>query len=168
METFREISPYDWEVNVFSAIQKEWMLLAAGNGERTNMMTASWGGLGVLWNKPVAMVFVRPQRYTKELMDGSDGFSCCFFAPEYKEQLGLCGSQSGRDVNKVEACGFDVLTREDIPYFAQAKAAVLCRKLYRQPLEQGCFFSQDIPREHYAQNDYHELYIGEITDVLLK
>ena len=50
--------------DVFHLIGKEWMLITSGTIDRFNTMTASWGGIGWLWNKPVAYIFVRPDRYT--------------------------------------------------------------------------------------------------------
>ena len=62
MANWKECSVYDWNDNLFSRINKDWMLVTAGNQEKCNTMTASWGGAGVLWNKPVSFIFIRPQR----------------------------------------------------------------------------------------------------------
>lgn len=49
---FHEIAPKTLTENVFSLIGDRWMLITAGTPDRCNTMTASWGGLGVLWRKP--------------------------------------------------------------------------------------------------------------------
>ena len=70
--------------NFFEAIGKEWMLVTAGNKEAFNTMTASWGGIGWLWNKPVAFVFVRPERYTYEFIEKSDYLTLSFWAKQIR------------------------------------------------------------------------------------
>ena len=66
---WREIKPEEWKVNPFTAIGKEWMLITAGEKENCNTMTASWGGMGVIWGKPSVTVYIRQSRYTKEFVD---------------------------------------------------------------------------------------------------
>ncbi len=71
----KEIKPEELTKNPFHMIGKEWMLVTAEKDGKVNTMTASWGGVGIMWGKPVAYVFIRPQRYTKEFIDGTDTFS---------------------------------------------------------------------------------------------
>ena len=104
--------------NVFSLIGDRWMLITAGTAERCNTMTASWGGLGVLWGAPAATIYLRPQRYTKEFVDREEYFTLAFFGEEQRKALTLCGSKSGREVDKVKECGFTVAQAEcGAPYF---------------------------------------------------
>ena len=105
---FSRIDPKELDQNVFSMIGEQWMLVTAGTAERCNTMTASWGGLGVLWGKPVATVYIRPQRYTLEFVERENCFTLSLFGEEYRKALALCGSKSGRDVDKVKECGFTV------------------------------------------------------------
>ena len=163
---FTKIDPKEIQENVFSLIGDRWMLITAGTKERCNTMTASWGGLGVLWGKPAATVYIRPQRYTMEFVEGSEFFTLAFFGEEYRKALALCGSQSGRDVDKVKECGFTVMEAEGgAPYFAQADLVLVCRKAYWQDMDPDHFLDPDIEK-HYAQHDYHRIYIGEIVEVL--
>ena len=97
---FREISVEELKDNPFTLINKDWMLITAGNEQSHNTMTASWGGVGELWGKYVSTIYVRPQRYTLEFVEREDYYSLCFFGPEYRQALSLCGSKSGRDVDK--------------------------------------------------------------------
>ena len=57
--------------NAFQMIGKDWLLLTAKKDGKVNTMTASWGGVGVMWGKQVAFLFIRPQRYTKEFVDAA-------------------------------------------------------------------------------------------------
>ncbi len=155
--------------NVFSMIGDQWMLITAGTGERLNTMTASWGGLGVLWSRPVATCYIRPQRYTKEFVEREEYFTLSFFGEEYREALSLCGSKSGREVDKVKECGFTVCTAQGgAPYFEEAELVLVCRKLYRQDMTPECFLDQAVVERNYPTRDFHTMYIGEITEVLAK
>ena len=110
--------------NVFTAIGKEWMLITAEtekDGKPTaNTMTASWGGLGRLWNKDVAFAFIRPQRYTKEFVDSADSFSLCFFGGEKMQELGYLGTVSGRDEDKIAKSGLTLTHIDGVPCFEEA------------------------------------------------
>jgi flavin reductase (DIM6/NTAB) family NADH-FMN oxidoreductase RutF len=169
MSQFREIRPEEWEGNVFSQIGKDWMLIGAGEGEKSNLMTASWGAFGVLLRLPVAHCYVRPQRHTRHLIDQAERYSLLFFDNPYREQLNLCGTKSGREIDKFEACGFTRLFDEHgTVYVPQARAVVFCRKLYQQDMESSSFLDREIPSLHYSDEDFHRHYIGEITKILVK
>lgn len=160
---FHSVDPKSLQKNVFSLIGDQWMLITAGTAERCNTMTASWGGLGVLWGEPAATVYIRPQRYTKEFIDREEYFTLSFFGPEYKKQLSLCGKVSGRDADKVKECGFTVRTAEGgAPYFEEAELVLVCRKRYAQDLDPAAI-PQDVQEKWYPQRDFHTMYIGQIV-----
>ena len=85
--------------DVIKAIGKEWMLVTAGTPDKFNTMTASWGGVGYLWNKAVAFVFIRPERYTHEFVENNERLTLAFLGNENREILNFCGTKSGRDCN---------------------------------------------------------------------
>ena len=133
---FQKVDPKTLDLNPFAAIGSQWMLITAGTPERCSTMTASWGGLGVLWGAPMAICYIRPQRYTKEFVDSSEFFTLSFFPQEYRPQLSLCGSKSGRDVDKVKECGFTVAAGAgNAPYFEQAALVLVCRKRMAMPMD---------------------------------
>ena len=101
----KKLEVKDLKENFFEAIGKEWMLVTAGTKEKFNTMTASWGGIGWLWNKPVAFVFIRPERYTYEFIEKSDYLTLSFLGEANKKVHAICGSKSGRDMDKVKATG---------------------------------------------------------------
>lgn len=162
---FKSIPADKLTMNPFSAIGSDWMLITAGQGERCNTMTASWGGVGIMWNLPVATAYIRPQRYTREFVDESEYFSLCFFGGEQREALRLCGTVSGRERAKIAESGLTVLTDKPAPYFAEADTVIICRKVYRQEMKPECFLDSSIER-HYPQKDYHIMYLGEIVECL--
>ena len=153
--------------NVFSLIRDRWMLITAGTAERCNTMIASWGGLGVLWGAPAATIYLRPQRYTKEFVDNSEYFTLSFFSEQYRKQLALCGSKSGREIDKVKECGFTVAEAQGgAPYFEQADLVFVCRKRMVQKMEES-LIPADV-REKWYEGDYHTMYWGEIVETLVR
>ena len=165
---WKKIDPKQIEKNVFSMIGEQWMLVTAGTQSNCNTMTASWGGLGVLWNKPVATAYIRPQRYTKQFLDENEYFTLSFFGEEYRQQLALCGRKSGRDTDKVAECGFTVLEGEGgAPYFDQAEIVLVCRKRFVQAMDPANI-PEEICQSVYPDKDYHDIYIGEITEALIR
>ena len=166
---FEKIDPKAMDGNVFSRIGDQWMLVTAGTKEDCNTMTASWGGLGVLWSKNVATCYVRPQRYTREFMDREDTFTLAFLGEERRGALALCGAKSGRDVDKVKECGFTVAAAENgAPYFEEAQLVLVCKKLYVGAIDPEAFLDAGLREKHYPGKDYHKMYIGEIVEVLKK
>ncbi len=171
MENFKKVTPQDFD-GAFDKIGKEWMLITANgtdeNGKlRTNTMTASWGGVGVLFNKPVVFCFVRPQRYTYRFLEQSSRFSLSFLPEQYRDALRLCGSKSGKDMDKFEKAGLTPTAFEEVPFVGEASEVLVCRKLYADDLEKACFLDKTL-LANYAAGDFHRVYIAEIEAVLRK
>jgi len=166
---FQEIATETLSENVFRLIGKEWMLITAGDQQAFNPMTASWGGMGFLWGRPVAFAFVRPQRHTFGLMERGAGFTLSFFGPEHREALTYCGTHSGRDVDKIAATGLTPLfASTGEVYFAQARLVLVCHKLYAQDLTEASFVQRAIVDEAYAAHDFHRMYVGGVVQVLAR
>lgn len=168
MNQFQKITPDQITQNTFQLIGSDWMLVTAQNKDIVNTMTASWGGLGTMWGKNVAYVTLRPQRYTKELVDATDTFSLTFFDSEYKRKLSYLGSVSGRDEDKIKKAGLTVAIQENTPYFTEGKLVLICKKLFAQPYDPNCFIDETLRTKWYPEEDYHTMYIVEIIDVLTK
>lgn len=167
MGKFVEVPIKELEAKPFSLINDRWMLITAGTSEKLNTMTASWGGLGTLWNKSVAFAFIRPTRYTFEFTENSDYFTLSFYDESYKSALNLCGSKSGRDIDKVEATGLTPIFDEDLVYFEQANLVLVCKKVYADFIKPECFIDEGLDK-FYSLKDYHKMYIGEVVKVLVK
>ena len=165
MTRFMEIDPHELTDNVFRLIGQDWMLVTTGKREAFNTMTASWGGLGVLWNSPVSMIFVRPSRYTYEFIEREREYTLSFFGPEEKRALQICGSKSGRDIDKVKETGLTPLFDQPAPYFEQARLVLVCRKLYTHDLDPAAFLDPAMMGS-YKNGDYHRMYVGEIVKAL--
>lgn len=166
--TFKEIQAEDFVYSTFKTIGKDWILVTAEKDGKANTMTASWGGLGVMWGKNVAYVVIRPQRYTKEFIDGADTLSLTVFDENYRKMLSYCGSVSGRDEDKIVKSGLTVAHENNTPYFNEAKIALLCKKLYAQEFKPECFIDQESKEKWYPGADYHTMYIVEIEKILVQ
>ncbi|MDJ0305717.1 MULTISPECIES: flavin reductase family protein [Dehalobacter] len=165
---FKLVEPEQLTDNSFKLVGKDWMLITAGNIEKYNMMTASWGGFGVLWNKKVCFCFVRPSRYTYQFMEENDTFTLSFFEEDYRKALSFCGANSGRDVDKAAATGITpVESMSGSVYFEEARLVLECKKLYYQDLDPSHFLDPAI-ESNYKQNDYHRVYVGEIIQCYAK
>lgn len=164
-----KITPQELNKNPFDLIGKQWAMITTKSADgHVNTMTASWGGVGILWNKPVTYIFLRPQRYTRELMDASETFSTCFLPESYRKELQYCGSHTGREVDKLAICGFEAVTLDNTPVLAQSEVAFTCRKLFRQKLDPASFVDPSIDAANYPNKDYHFCYVGEILGVYQK
>lgn len=163
------LSPEELNDNVFSLISKDWFLLTAGNLENGyNTMTASWGGLGHLWNRNVSFVFVRPQRHTWKFMEGNELYTMSFFNESHRSALKYCGTHSGRDVDKASETGLTPFEPQpETVAFQEARLVMVCRKLYYQDLDPNNMLDDSIPAL-YPEKGFHRVYIGEITEALLK
>lgn len=151
--------------NVFEAIGKQWMLVTAGSRDQCNTMTASWGGLGILWGAPSATAYIRPQRYTRAFLEQEDTFTLSFLPEEYRKALGYCGSHSGRDGDKWAASGLTpAFTGDGVPYVAQAELVLVCKKQFCQRMDPDCILEPEIREKWYPEKDYHYIYIGQIVE----
>ena len=155
--------------NAFDLIGKEWMLVTAGNKEKLNTMTASWGGIGWLWNKPVAFVFVRPERYTHDFIERESRLTLSFYKEEYRNILQFCGTKSGRDVDKVKETGLKPIALESgAMTFEQARLTLDCRKLFKSPMAEADFIDKSILEKWYGPQpggSLHDVYVVEIEGV---
>ncbi len=166
MKQLKETIPSLLKENTFQSIGKDWMLVTAGDTNKANTMTASWGGLGVMLGKDVVYVVIRPQRYTREFMDREATFSLSFLPNNYRNELNYLGSVSGKEEDKIEKSGLTLDFIDNTPYFSESKLVMICKKLVRQPLEAASFLDASMDKTFYQQKDYHILYIAEITKVL--
>ena len=162
------IKPEELNKNVFSMIGKEWLLVTAEKEGKVNTMTASWGGLGVMWGKDVAFIVLRPQRYTKEFVDREDYFTLAFFGEEHREALNLCGRVSGRDEDKIKEAGLTPYYVDGTVAFEEAKMIFVCKKVYVQRMGEEHFVEKANLDKWYADKDMHNMYMGEIKKILVK
>ena len=173
---FSEKDIKEFSGSPFERIGRGWMLITAGNVENDksswNTMTASWGGLGVLWGRNVAFVFIRPSRHTFGFANNTALFTLSFFNESYRPALSLCGEKSGRNIDKASAAGLTpIVFREGridgAVSFGEAKEIIVCKKLYAQDFDPALFLDVSIEGNYHGK-DYHRLFIGEIAGYMVK
>ena len=153
------------ETDIFSKFDKQWALLCAGTKEKHNTMTVSWGGMGTLWGRPVVTVYVRPARYTFGFLNESEYFTLSFYPEEYRKVLGVLGAKSGREMDKMHASGLTPKFLADGVTFEEAEVTLVCRKLFCQPMPEENI-PQEILSQYYQDHDIHDMYIGEVIEIL--
>jgi flavin reductase (DIM6/NTAB) family NADH-FMN oxidoreductase RutF len=168
----RDLKKTNWEAlneNAVKLIGKDWMLITAGKINDYNMMTASWGALGWLWEKPVSFIFVRPQRYTHKFTEREDYYTLCFFDENNREILSKMGTVSGRNFDKMN---YEQLTAIETDNgsvaFAEARIIIECKKLYATKIKEDDFVDEKIPAKVYPTRDFHTMYVGEILNVWIR
>ena len=154
-----------FQADAFHIFDKQWALVTAGTLNHYNTMTISWGGLGTLWSRPVATVYVKPIRYTYQFLEKNEYFTVSFFPEAYKKDLGILGSKSGRDGDKISLTSLTPQPVEHGVTFSQASATLICKKIYWQDLD-----LEQIPQDefyaYYQTEAPHRMYIGEVIDIL--
>ncbi len=172
MHTFQPCPAEQFNINPFSKIGTEWMAVTAGDKDKVNTMTASWGTLGVLWGKNVVSIFVRDSRYTKEFIDRQDTFSLTFFDTSDQENrlaLKYFGTVSGRDEDKISHAHMHAAYAADgTPYIDEGNLVLVCRKMSATKILPEQFLDASIDSTWYKDNDYHTMYVAEITQILTR
>ncbi|OPX42787.1 hypothetical protein CLHUN_32710 [Ruminiclostridium hungatei] len=168
MDVYKELPRTSFSDNMLTGIGDDWMLVTAGNEkDGCNTLTACWGGIGNLWHRDAAFIFIRPTRYTYEFIEKNEMFSLTFFPKGYKKALSLLGSKSGRDGDKITEADLKVQYLDNVPTFEQGNLCIICRKMYYLD-----FVPERIPEEvmkrFYPDGDFHRFYAGEILKIYKK
>ncbi len=163
---FKTIEPKEIKDNLIKCFADEWALITAGCGDSYNMMTASWGFAGEMWGQDSLCVVVRPQRYTMEFIEKSDYFTVSFYG-DRKDIHKVCGSMSGREVDKTKECNLTPVASEKYVYFKEARLVLVVKKQFVQQMKDESFIDRDILPRYYPDNDFHNMIIGKIEKVLV-
>lgn len=150
---------------IISMRQNNWYLVSATNSKgQTNALTAAWGGFGNVCEKPVATVYIRPQRYTKKFIDDSERFTMTYFDfDQYSKALTYMGSHSGADdPDKIANAGLTLKTIDGQPTYAEGKYVLICRPFFCQQLEEKNFLDADFAKKTFPDKDFSYMYISEI------
>ncbi len=166
---FQKVDPKLLPDNFMKTIGDEWLLITAGTPESFNTMTASWGAVGILWNKPVAICFIRSTRYTFDFANQNKIFTLSFFTEKEQSILNFCGTRSGKNVDKISATGMRPLPTENAGIgYEQSRLCMECNKIYFDDLNPEKFQLPEIDQKIYPKKDYHRMYIGEILNCYVK
>jgi flavin reductase (DIM6/NTAB) family NADH-FMN oxidoreductase RutF len=169
MQDFETIKPTEITDNVFKLLDKDWMLVTAGTMGDFNTMTASWGHMGILWSLPIAIAYIRPQRYTFGFANRYPDYTLSFFTEAYRPALQFCGTRSGRDCDKAAETGLTPLqTERGNVFFQEARLVMECTKIYEDDLKKSKFLVPEVATKNYPKNDFHRFYMGEIVNVFTR
>lgn len=163
---FKEITAKEIKENIIKSIADEWMLITAGDESGYNMMTASWGFMGEMWGEDTCIAMVRPQRYTMDFINKNEYYTLSFYG-DNKDIHKVCGSMSGRDVNKTELTGLTPVFDYNSVYFNEARLVIVCKKQYIGELKEE-EFTDKTPLKWYENKDFHKMIFGKIEKVLVK
>lgn len=150
---------------IFDLFNKRWALVTAGTFDHHNSMTISWGEAGTLWGKPVVTVYIKPCRYTHELMEENEYFVVSFFKEEYRKALGIFGSFSGRDTNKDILAKLTPYGYNNLTLYKEAETILICKKIYQNDLDLNNIPNEEKER-HYKEQAPHTMYIGEVVEII--
>ncbi len=182
MSDFINIKPAELTDNPFKLIGTDWMLVTSASdsdvpdsmtvcGKDYNTMTASWGGVGILWGKPVAFVFIRPQRHTFSFVEKNPRLTLSFFDEAYRASLTFCGKNSGRDFDKAKECGLHAVSDKNADgravWFEEARLVLKTKKLYNDVIKEDSFLTPEL-LSNYKAGDFHHIYVCEIEEILKK
>lgn len=165
----REVDIWDYAGQITKAIDKG-ILLTTKEGEKVNTMVIGWGHLGTIWFKPVFVAYVRESRYTKELLDKTGQFTVNIPLGQVdKNIIAVCGSKSGRDMDKVKELGLTLEQGQTVavPGIKELPLTLECKVIYQQAqepaaIDKDCFDRFYTPGSR-NEGDYHTAYYGEIT-----
>lgn len=165
----RKIKLWEEAGYILENVGKGVLLTTAAEG-KVNTMTIGWGTLGIQWGKPIFIAFVRESRYTKELLDKNPEFTVNVPYGEYdKSILGICGTRSGRDVDKIQESELSLEESDtvSVPGIRQLPLTLECKVIYRQEQDPAAISQENTaryyPKENGNNGDYHTAYYGEVT-----
>ena len=169
--SFTSVSPEEFDENIFNLVGKDFTVITAG--EDPNSMVASWGGVGIMFNKPVTWCFLRANRYTLEKIRQTGTYTMCYFPDQYKGDIMQFGMKSGRNTDKMAQTNLTpFMTPDGYPAYKEAKIIIECKLIAASTVSKDEFYTDEAKtflQEGYDEaKDWHKLVYGEITNILIK
>ncbi len=167
LDGFKEIDAYQIPGNIIKMISEDHMIITAGNDELFNPMAGGWGGLGNLYNRPVAYCFIDPARYTYGIMQKNDTYTLTFYTPAYQNAIQYVGTHSGRDGDKIKGSNLTpITTPSGSKAFAEAWLIIECKKIASRLFTPASIVDPEVKAKY--PNKQTELFVGEIIGVWMK
>ncbi|MDR1096778.1 MAG: flavin reductase [Tannerella sp.] len=172
-ELFSPIEAKDIPGDVFTHVGSDYTVITAGNPSHYNSMVASWGGWGILFNRPATWCFLRSSRYTLELIRREQTYTMTYFDGAYREDIMLFGTKSGRDTEKMKESKLtSVQTPAGNMTYKEARLIIECKLVEITTVSPDDFHTEEgrkfITEAHAETGDYHKTVFGEITAVWLR
>ncbi|MBR2061606.1 MAG: flavin reductase [Tidjanibacter sp.] len=167
-ELFTEVAPAEFDQNIFKLVNQDYTVITAGTIPAHNSMIASWGGYGILFNKPASWCFLRANRYTLTKMRETQTYTLCYFPEAYKPEIMPFGTSSGRDSNKMEQTTLTpVATPDGLPAWKEAAVIFECTLSAVTTIDKNDFYTEEgqtfVQEGFDDAKDWHKFVFGEIT-----
>ena len=168
---YETVAPKDFDENIFKLVGDDWTVITAG--EQPNSMVASWGGVGIMFNKPVTWCFLRANRYTLEKIRETGTYTMCYFPANYKGDILKFGTASGRNTDKMSQTKLTSMpTPDGAPAFAEAGIIIECKLIAAPTVSKDEFYTEEgkefLQGGYDEAKDWHKLVYGEITNIYIK
>jgi flavin reductase (DIM6/NTAB) family NADH-FMN oxidoreductase RutF len=133
---------------------------------RPNVMTASWGSIGIYWSRPVFIAPIRKSRYTHGCITKTGDFTLNVLPRMLVDLATFCGTVSGRDHDKFTEAGLTAVRGLKVksPIIKECLLHYECRVVHTNEVSPKALIS-DILRSNYADRDFHSYFFGEIVAV---
>jgi flavin reductase (DIM6/NTAB) family NADH-FMN oxidoreductase RutF len=168
------IDVLDYSSEILKALKKG-VLLTTKNNDKVNSMTISWGKLGIEWNKEIFITYVRSGRFTHKVLEDNPEFTINIPVQDFdKKILGICGTKSGYDIDKVQELGLNLVDGEEVsvPAIKELPLTLECKVIYVQQQDANAiskemkdlFYPEEVASDfHSANKDFHTMFYGEIV-----
>jgi flavin reductase (DIM6/NTAB) family NADH-FMN oxidoreductase RutF len=147
-------------------LHKKGAFLTTKAGDKTNTMTISWGSIGFVWGKPMFTVLIRNSRHTHGIIEKAKEFTVSVPVKDnLKKELAVCGTKSGRDIDKFKECNLELQDGKDIstPVIKGCGAHYECKVMYKHDMSPN-LLDESLDKSCYGDKDYHTIYFGEIVN----
>ena len=161
----RFVDPFDYAGHICKAMKPNGILLTTKVGDQVNTMTIGWGTIGVDWSGPVFIAYVRESRYTHEMLEQCGEFTVNIPMGDVdKKILGICGTKSGRDMDKISELGLHLVESDhvSVPGIKELPLTLECKVLYKEEQDLSRI-PADIIERYYPDGDHHHVYYGQIV-----
>ena len=168
---YEAVAAEDFDENIFKLVGKDFTVITAG--ETPNSMVASWGGVGIMFNKPVTWNFLRANRFTLEKIRETGTYTMCYFPDQYKGDIMQFGMKSGRNTDKMAQTKLTpMMTPDGYTAYAEAKIIIECKLIAASTVSKDEFYTEEAKtflQEGFDDaKDWHKLVYGEITKIYIK
>ncbi len=170
----KEINVFDYANEILNGVKKG-VVITTKTEEKVNSMAISWGTLGIQWNKPVFITFVRENRFTRKQLEESGEFTVNIPLGDFdKKIIGVTGTKSGYNTDKIAELGLTLVDGIEVnaPAIKELPLTLECKIVYKQLQDKEAVseenrkdhYPSDVDSSHHAANkDYHIAYYGEIV-----
>lgn len=165
----KELQYHEIPKEALEQLSKGAFLTVKDKNDTLNTMTIGWWFIGYMWMKPCFITVVRKSRHTFQMIEEVKDFTVSIpVNGQLKKELGICGTKSGRDIDKFETCNLtaDYLKNFRTPVIKECDLHFLCKIEFKQPMDEN-YMTQMVKDVYGPSKDFHTMYYGVISSILL-